>query len=105
MLSGISDVKLANVYFPNVNKNNQDVKELVCSSQKAEYLLTTSINTSVRWQYIGTYNGVFRGYPGQKNCANYDFTPEGVEDIIRTASSNVADYRECGNPESLNMNS
>ena len=72
MLSGVSDVKLANVFYPNVNKNEQAVKELVCSSQKAEYLLTTSTNTSVRWQYVGTYNGIFRGYPGQKNCANYD---------------------------------
>jgi len=72
ILSGISDVKLANKYFPQVEKNNVGVKELVCATQTAESALKGTVNPSMKWQYIATYNGVFRSFPGIKNCAQYD---------------------------------
>jgi Mg-chelatase subunit ChlD len=72
ILSAISDVKLANKYFPSVDKNDQGVKELTCATQSAASALQGSVNPTMKWQYIATYNGVFRSYPGIKNCAPYD---------------------------------
>lgn len=74
MLSNESTVHLGNVFFPVVDENESVVRQLVCSSKTAEQYLKGNSNSNIipKWQYIGTYNGIFRSFPGVESCSAYD---------------------------------
>lgn len=67
-------VKLADVSSVITNVNDQDVREMICSTVNIEETLI-NIRTdipSIKWNYVGTYNGVFRIFPGSDMCFQYD---------------------------------
>mmetsp|Transcript_38891 Transcript_38891/g.40312 ORF Transcript_38891/g.40312 Transcript_38891/m.40312 type:complete len:568 (-) Transcript_38891:69-1772(-) len=73
LLSGSSTLKLADLFYPSTDANAQNVKEAACASQKAEAELKNGLsNLGVKWRFIGTYNGLYRNYPGVQSCGSFD---------------------------------
>lgn len=67
-------VKLADVSSIPTSVNNQDVREMICSTVNIEETLINIRQQipSIKWNYVGTYNGVFRIFPGSDMCFQYD---------------------------------
>ena len=68
-----SVVKLAK--FPSSNDSNyQGVMEMVCASSHIDddFIQLRQDIPSVKWNYMGSYNGMMRSYPGKNYCRNYD---------------------------------
>ena len=67
-----SVVKLAK--FPNSTENSQDITEIICASSHIDndFIQVRQDIPTVRWYYIGSYNGMIRIYPGIAFCSNYD---------------------------------
>jgi len=68
-------VKLADVYYPKVSENNQQVKELVKTGAgiNTTYQSLAAKNPLFyKWQYVGTSNGAYLIYPGLLMCTKYD---------------------------------
>ncbi len=70
-----SMVKLADLFPPAVNPNNQRVQEMVRTGNalNSVFVNLNKKDKAYKWIYFGTSNGVFIGYPGQPSCsAKYD---------------------------------
>ena len=70
----VSVVKLADSSGSHPNETDQDVKEMICSTSDldAEFIKVRQNIPSIKWHYIGTYNGIVRTYPGITYCFDYD---------------------------------
>ena len=73
----VTTVKLADISTKPTNASNQDVKEMICSTSSLdqEFVNLRQNIPSIKWHYIGTYNGVMRLYPGRDRCTQYDPRP------------------------------
>jgi len=73
-LSDVSTVKLADVFYPPTSPNDDTVKEASCVTLKgeSEFKVIRSSLDIIKWRYVGTYNGVWRSYPGVESCGAYD---------------------------------
>lgn len=66
-------VKLSNLFEPEVKTTN-DVHEMICTSHILEesFKQIKKDHPEVVWQYFGSYNGIFRNFPGIDQCDKYD---------------------------------
>ena len=69
-----SGIRLANIYSPFTDPNDQGVKEMIASTssldQKFQELMITK--KFYKWLYFGSLNGVFRTYPLAIKCDAFD---------------------------------
>eukprot|EP00340_Litonotus_pictus_P004382 CAMPEP_0170517622 /NCGR_PEP_ID=MMETSP0209-20121228/3545_1 /TAXON_ID=665100 ORGANISM="Litonotus pictus, Strain P1" /NCGR_SAMPLE_ID=MMETSP0209 /ASSEMBLY_ACC=CAM_ASM_000301 /LENGTH=554 /DNA_ID=CAMNT_0010802911 /DNA_START=101 /DNA_END=1765 /DNA_ORIENTATION=+ len=70
-LSATSTIKLADVYDPPSSPTDKKVKEAACTTLQGESILEKA-DKMIKWRYVGTYNGVYRNYPGVNSCKKYD---------------------------------
>lgn len=69
-----SGVTLANKYFPYTDWSDKSVKEAICFSKplEADWRDLAQKYPFIKFQYFGSYNGIFRVYPFYVDCTKYD---------------------------------
>jgi len=71
-----TNTDFSSVHFVNntaTNINDNSISEIVCStSQLDPIFIENHYENKTKWQYVGTYNGIFREFPAKIKCSNYD---------------------------------
>ena len=58
-----------------VDLNEQSVREMICGFSPLDQMFMDTYKNfkeTIGWQYFGSYNGVYRGYPFKPMCQIYD---------------------------------
>jgi len=75
LLNKETSIKLANVYQPETNPDDIEVRELIYAGINLPSMFQTMHDNNknlYKWMYYGSRAGSFHVYPGQNTCDKYD---------------------------------
>ena len=72
----LSNKKSIIIHSPDANLNNEDSKEVLCTGDRLTQQFISNFEKSkdlIKWQFWGSYNGIYRTFPGTEFCSpNHD---------------------------------